>query len=649
MNSELSMNQALIEKLTKILEVNLDKEHFGVKELAKEANLSRSQLHRKLISISGMSTSRFIRNYRLKKAMAMLQDNSATASEIAYRVGFSSPTYFNSCFHDYYGYPPGEVKLRNPKILKDDDISENLKLADETKATSETSLVKKHPLRHRMVWINTFFIVLLGVISYTLYQNYKDTFTSELGLIITSEKSIAILPFKNLSNQKENQYFADGVAGSILNNLSKISDLKVIPSSSMEKYRNSNLSPLKIAKEVGVIYLLEGSIQKHSDSIRVITNLVHAERNEQLQSFVFDWEFKHIFDIQTKIALEIAKQLDMAIDPDKLETIKTPPTKNIEAYNLYLKGRFFWQRRTEEDLSKSIHYFKQAIILDSIYALAYAGLADAYYVMPFHVKVDRDSLFNLSKKYAEKALSLDYNNAAAHATLGSLLCYKDRDWEASEKELKLAIKLDPNYATGHHFYFDLLNTLGRNKEARKEIDLALKLNPNSYMMHIGSAYLHMNEGLFENAILEANMAKELNKDKFELGPDTVIMDCYKFMGMEDQAIAAWEESVKLNPNPDLELNIGRRHAFEKYGLKGFYKFTNDHWLKTGAAYKNPVKMAQNYAYLGETEKVLTWLELAYEDHDFDIINIKNDYAFNNLRHEPRFLALLKKLNLGDYE
>lgn len=169
------------------------------------------------------------------------------------------------------------------------------------------------------------------------------------------------------------------------------------------------------------------------------------------------------------------------------------------------------------------------------------------------------------------------------------------------------------------------------------------------MMHIGSAYLYMNEGLFENAILQANMAKELNKDKFQLGPDAIIMDCYKFMGIENKAILAWEESVKLDPNPDLELNKGRRDTFEKYGLKGFYKFTNGYWIKTGVADKNPVKMAQNYAYVEDREKALKWLELAYEDHDFDIISIKNNYAFKDLRNEPRFLALLEKMNLGDYD
>ncbi len=239
--------------------------------------------------------------------------------------------------------------------------SENLELIDESKLIKESSPVKKHPLRHRMVWVNTIFIVLLSVISYNLYQNYKDTPAEEMVNREGQDLSIAILPFKNLSDDIENQYFADGVSGSILNKLNSISDLMIIPSSSMEKYRNTNLTASEIANEVNVIYLLEGSVQRHGDSIRVISSLVNAENQEQLQSFVFDWEYKNIFDIQSKIALEISKQLNLNIDPEKLERMQNQPTKNIEAYNLYLKGRYFWHRRTEEDLNKIINYFNEAL------------------------------------------------------------------------------------------------------------------------------------------------------------------------------------------------------------------------------------------------------------------------------------------------
>ena len=166
MSGELSMDQVLINKINGVLEVSLENEQFGVKELTQEIGMSRAQLHRKIHTLTGKSTSQFIREFRLKKAMKMLQDNVATASEIAYRVGFKSPTYFNTCFREYYGYPPGEVKFRNPKVIENDDVSENLELIDDSQVIKEAPSPKKYLLTKRMVWVNTFFIVLLSVISY---------------------------------------------------------------------------------------------------------------------------------------------------------------------------------------------------------------------------------------------------------------------------------------------------------------------------------------------------------------------------------------------------------------------------------------------------------------------------------------------------
>ena len=647
MNSELSMDQALIGKLTKILEVNLDREHFGVKELAKEAGLSRSQLHRKLISITGKSTCRFIRDYRLDKAMEMLQNEVATASEVAYRVGFSSPTYFNTCFHDFYGYPPGEAKLRNPKVLQDVKESEKLELVDDAKAISETPSVKKHPLRHKLVWVNTFFIVLLSVIIYYLYQNYNDTSNKEILNINNNNKSIGVLPFKNLSTDMGNQYFADGMMENTLNHLSSLEGLEVKSRQSVEKYRDSDKTMVEIGKELGVNYLLEGSLQKEKDSVRIIIQLIDAKNDNHIWADKYDFELKQVFKVQSEISRKIASELKTAISPEGIEQINKKPTKSIEAYNLYLKGRYFWHMRTEEGLQKSIKYFSEALELDPDYALVYAGLADSYQIMANYRLMPRDEGFNKARELAQKALLIDPNNAEAHAILGTLLHYQDWNWEAAEKELKLAIVCNPNYATAHQYYSELLRYLGRSKEARKEIDIAQSLNPNSTVMQRWSSQLYLDEGLFEKAIIEANKAKEINKNL--LPTYWIIINCYSYLGKNEEAMAEWEEMVKLIPNPNLEFNEGLRNAFKTGGIMGFWRFYNDSFLNSDHPEKSAYSIASILAYLGETEKALDWLELAYERRSSRIIGIKSNYDFKVLRNEPRFLALLKKMNLGDYE
>ena len=646
MNSELSMDHVLIEKLINILEVNLDREHFGVKEFANEAGLSRSKLHRKLRTLTGKSTSRFIREFRLQKAMIMLQNNVATASEISYLVGFGSPTYFNTCFHDYYGYTPGEVKFRNSNGVNFNNDEHDLEDSSAEQSISKTPSLKKRFLVKRMVWINTIFILLLSVVSYNLYQNYKDHFSEELVIKSYDDKSIAILPFKNLSEAKEDEYFTMGVRTALQNQLNTLKGLKVISEKSMEKYIGSKMDPSEIAKEVGVTYLMDGSVQKHGDSIRIIINFINAKDNLQLNSMVFIEEFKNLLNLQGKIAKQVIEELNIKLSQEEVAQIEKIPTDNLQAYNLYIKGRFFWHLRTEEDLNRSIHYLNQAIKLDSTFALAYAGLADAYYIMPWYINVkDRDSVFNTAKEYAEKALAIDNNNAEAHATLGTILCYKDWNWEASEKEFKLAIQLNPNYATGHQYYSELLDILGRNKEARKEINFALQLNPNSRVMLSISAIMYKDEGLFEKAISEANKAKELNK--FGLFLYDIIIGSYAYMGKDEEAIKEFEERVKIDSNPHMETVKGLRDAFKESGMKGFYEFLIDSWLKSGEAIKNPVAMAHFYAFVGEQANALEWLELAYEQRNVGILGLKKDYAFRNLKNESRFIALLEKMGLAD--
>ena len=282
MAGEDSMDQEFIKKLTKILEVNLEKDQFGVKELIKEVGLSRTQLYRKLHFLTGKSASQFIREYRLQRANEMLQNNVATASEIAYRVGFGSHTYFNTCFHDYYGYPPGEAKFRKPSVSeKSEGIQTSEQVYTNHKVNKTTQLQKKSS-KQRMMLVASLGIVLILAFSYFFYSRSIENMTTEIAETVRIDKSIAVLPFKNSSDDKTNQYFADGMMEDMRNNLSKISDLLVISKQSMEKYRITTLTSKEIGKELSVHYLLEGTVQKQGDQVKIHAQLISAENEDHI-------------------------------------------------------------------------------------------------------------------------------------------------------------------------------------------------------------------------------------------------------------------------------------------------------------------------------------------------------------------------------
>lgn len=641
MNSEYSMDQVLIEKLTNILEVNFDKENFGVKKLAKKAGLSRSKLHRKLHSIKGKSTSKFIREYRLEKALSMLQNNVATASEISYRVGFSSPQYFSKCFQDYYGYTPGEAKYRTHSLIEDNKETKKKELIGGFQKRIETIKNRINLISKRMIWVNTLGVVLISVFSYYLYSNYY--FSSETHSTDGNERSIAIIPFNNLSDNIENQYFADGMMDDILHHLSGIKGLVVKSRQSSERYRESDKSIIKIGKELGADYLLVGSVQKQEDRIRIIVQLIEAKQDSHVWAKNYDFELKQVFAVQSEISEQIAHQLNMVISSLESGQIKNTPTENLEAYNLYLKGRFFWHRRTEVDMKKSIIYFEKAVELDSTYALAYAGLADSYFIITWYGWPVNKYSFNKAKEYALKALSIDNTIPAPHATLGGIATWYEWNWKDAEKEFKKAITLNPNYATAHQYYAELLDILGRNKEAREQIDLAIKLNPNSFMMHSISAMLYTKAGLYDKALIDANRAKEI--DKNQGWPYWIIFESYRNLGRNDEAITEMEEWWNLEPN--LEMAKASRVAYDKSGINGFYKYIIDYDLEKGYAHKQAYVMAQKYAFIEENEKALEWIERAMINKELGIIQIKNDPYFKDLHNEPRFKAILKQMGLEE--
>src|SRR5437764_1793611 len=297
-------------------------------------------------------------------------------------------------------------------------------------------------------------------------------------------RSIAVLPFENLSGNPENAYFTDGIQEEILMRLAKIADLKVISRTSTVRYKRSPGSLREIAMQLGVTNVLEGSVQRTADRVHVNVQLIKAASDTHLWAEAYDRKLTDIFAVESEIAKTIADTLQAKLTGSEKHAIAAQPTENTEAYQLYLRGRFFWNKRTGNDLKKSIDYFNQAIAADPKYALAYAGVAEAYAVLPTYAGGTPQECYPKAEAAAKRALALDETVAEAHNALGEVFLFYDFDFARSIREFQRAIELKPNYASAHQWYGnDLLVPLGRVGEAIAEVKRALELDPLSLIIN----------------------------------------------------------------------------------------------------------------------------------------------------------------------
>ena len=298
----------------------------------------------------------------------------------------------------------------------------------------------------------------------------------------------------------------------ILNYLSKVGELKVISSTSTKRYRDTELSVKEIARELGVASILEGSVQKTGNKVRITAQLIDARTDAHLWSEIYDKDISDIFAIQSEVAQNVAKELKATLTSVEKEQINKYQTENPEAYNLYLQGLFQIKKRTNEGYKKSIEYFEKAVTLDPDYALAYAGLADTYFLLSWYDLIPKPEGYAKSREYVNKALEIDKNLAEAHTVLGTVLCWNEWKWEEARKELQLAIELNPNFISAHSYYAELLEILRENSEARKQVNIALELDPFFGMMHYLSGRLYFNEGKFNESLDEFRKRREITSD-----------------------------------------------------------------------------------------------------------------------------------------
>jgi serine/threonine-protein kinase len=455
-----------------------------------------------------------------------------------------------------------------------------------------------------------------------------------LKMLPQKQASIAVLPFTDLSQQKDQEYLCDGMVDEIIAKLSKLKDWKVMNRTSVMRYKNSEKDPRVIGRELEVSTILQGSVRIEKDVVRVTAELLNVKDGFQMWSDIYEQKLEGIFMIQSDIAENIVSTLKIELSPEDKERFQKKQTENLEAYNLYLQGRYFWNKRTDEGLKKSVQYFEQAIEKDPGYALAYAGLADSYITLGDWRVLPPKEACPEAKKMAMKALEIDNLLAEAHNAIAYVKLIYEWDWQGAEEGFKHAIALNPNYATAHQFYAEFLSRMGRHDESLREIKRAQELDPLSLIINAITGWPYGGRHEYDKAI-------EQYKKTLEMDPDfrparSYLARAYLRKGMYEDAL---KEYKLLNRLPGMAFTYAKMGRTEEA-----HQALNELIERSKNTYVSPSAIARVYFALGDNDQGIAWLERGYEERDIGMIGIRKNPVYDNVRSDPRFKALMKKMN-----
>ena len=480
--------------------------------------------------------------------------------------------------------------------------------------------------------------VLLLVIAMLIYQ--RRAFRAGARELIP-EKSIAVLPFENRSEDKANAYFADGIQDEILTRVSKIADLKVISRTSTQHYKSAPENLPEIAKQLGVAHILEGSVQKSGDSVRVNVQLIKASNDSHLWADTFDRKLTDIFAVESDIAKTIADTLQARLTGAEKEMIAAKPTSDTAAHDLYLKGRSLWRQRTGDNIPKAIAFYEQAIARDPNYALAYAGLAEAYVSLPFYTAVAPRDAYATAKTEALKALQLNDKLAEAHTPLALLLCLNDFDMAGSVSEFQRAIALNPNDATAHQWFGEpALTALGRFDEAIAEEKRAIELEPLSPNNNSDLGFILIMARRYDDAIAQLHKAVEMDPTFYFA--HVVLGVALQAKGELADAIAEYMKAQQLGDDLESQplLAFAKAQSGDKNAAVQMLAELDElsHHRYVRAYYRALLCLS-----LGKRDEAIRWLEQSVTDAGPDNPYIRVHPFLDPLRGDPRFEALAEKV------
>jgi TolB-like protein/AraC-like DNA-binding protein/tetratricopeptide (TPR) repeat protein len=675
------MNKEFIKQLTVIVEANLANETFGPDELVREAGMSHSNLNRKLKSISNQNSSQFIREIRLKKAKELLLNKDLTVAEISYRVGFGSPTYFNKCFREYFGFAPGQIRNVAPEI-------EPIEKPVEQPVVPQMKTPKRKKI---LIGLVIGLMVLIPTTYFLIYNVAGSKAANE------QEKSIAILPFKYLGGESDKQYLADGTMDDILVHLSKIKDLRVVSRTSVEQYRKTDKTSKTIGRELDVKYLLEGSFEMTGTQVRLILQLINTSNDSHVWSDIFDRDWKDIFSIQSEVAEVVAKRLQAVITPEEQQLIRKTPTSNLTAYDYYIKGKNELEKNEFSSKGDAIALknaqllFQKALELDSTFALAYTGLAAINYKKYYWKTYLSGNFMDSVLILANKALAYDTQCAEAFYFRGLVFSETSKPEEAL-KEIDQAIQLNPNDWEAYALRSSIFEVFQEHVGAISNLHEAVLRNRGIGLPHILAefSYKLSNFGFpelgkkYSQQVLEldGDTARHLDRCAWAEYTDGNLETAYQLArssfrrdSISDRPLALYcamtgrneegylllerrferfKKSGKID-DPFAPLDIayclwqtGRTKEAEFYFNKKInYDLESIKHGRWPAIQRYPqFDLAGNYVLLGNKEKAYTYLDDVIKDRAFPtwwVILYKFDPRFNSIRQEPRFQKMLKEV------
>jgi serine/threonine protein kinase len=459
----------------------------------------------------------------------------------------------------------------------------------------------------------------------------------------TDIKSIAVLPFSDISPDGDNLYFSNGLTEEIIAKLSKLRRVRIISRASVMSYHREGKTVKQIADELQVQFLVEGSVRKHGSLIRITAHLIDADQDAYLWAETYDGTMTEVFDIQENVASRVAKALRVRVTPGETKTLKQRATVSTEAFQLYLKGRFFWNKRNQEGMQAAIRCFEEAIALDAHYALAWAGIADSYNLMSEYVDTARRDMHLKAMDAIHRALALDNKLAEAHASLGLILMLDEWNWAGSKREFTKAIRLDPTYPTAHHWYAEWLSMQGREKEALEEITLAIELDPLAPAILKDKGVILYYTRDFKGAMDYARKSQELYPQF--AATHRLFSLAYSAMGLHDQAMAENDRWGALGAS-NIDVKIGRAYCYAAAGRRSeALELVRPFELERPANGNLMRGIALVFAALGDANQAFEWFERAYVVKAESLGSLKIDPKVDPLRSDPRLANLIGRVGL----